>query len=221
MERYVLKKVRSCKKKSKKTKLRIAIIVVLSFLILILFYYFKVVCPIIVRLSEEKIRSLATTSISEVVEYVMQEEKLSYNELVDIKYDSSNNIELIEVNTIKVNNVIRDITKGVQDKFNVLSHEGIGISLGTFTGVPFLYGIGPNISIKLVPVGTVNTKVISNFNAQGINQTLHRLYFVVIGTIGMVLPIQTQNFVTELEVLICESIIVGKIPDVYLQGNLI
>ncbi len=221
MERYVLKKVRSCKKKSKKTKLRIAIIVVLSFLILILFYYFKVVCPIIIRLSEEKIRSLATTSISEVVEYVMQEEKLSYNELVDIKYDSSNNIELIEVNTIKVNNVIRDITKGVQDKFNVLSHEGIGISLGTFTGVPFLYGIGPNISIKLVPVGTVNTKVISNFNAQGINQTLHRLYFVVIGTIGMVLPIQTQNFVTELEVLICESIIVGKIPDVYLQGNLI
>lgn len=221
MERYVLKKVRSCKKKSKKTKLRIAIIVVLSFLILILFYYFKVVCPIIIRLSEEKIRSLATTSISEVVEYVMQEEKLSYNELVDIRYDSSNNIELIEVNTIKVNNVIRDITKGVQDKFNVLSHEGIGISLGTFTGVPFLYGIGPNISIKLVPVGTVNTKVISNFNAQGINQTLHRLYFVVIGTIGMVLPIQTQNFVTELEVLICESIIVGKIPDVYLQGNLI
>ena len=221
MERYVLKKVRSCKKKSKKTKLRIAIIVVLSFLILILFYYFKVVCPIIIRLSEEKIRSLATTSISEVVEYVMQEEKLSYNELVDIKYDSSNNIELIEVNTIKVNNVIRDITKGVQDKFNVLSHEGIGISLGTFTGVPFLYGIGPNISIKLVPVGTVNTKIVSNFNAQGINQTLHRLYFVVIGTIGMVLPIQTQNFVTELEVLICESIIVGKIPDVYLQGNLI
>lgn len=61
----------------------------------------------------------------------------------------------------------------------------------------------------------------SNFTSSGINQTLHRLYFTVSGTIGMILPAQTQNFVTELEVLICESVIVGEIPDVYLQGSLI
>ena len=151
----------------------------------------------------------------------MSNENFTYNDLVHITYSSANKIELIEVDTVQVNIVIRKITEGVQSKFNTLGQEGINIALGTFTGIPFLYGIGPDISVKLVPVGTVNTKVMSNFTSSGINQTLHRLYFTVSGTIGMILPAQTQNFVTELEVLICESVIVGEIPDVYLQGSLI
>ncbi len=213
--------VKKKKKLKKKTKLRIALIVILSFIILCIFYYFKVVCPIVIRLSEEKIRSVATTAISEVVGDVMSNENFTYNDLVHITYSSANKIELIEVDTVQVNIVIRKITEGVQSKFNTLGQEGINIALGTFTGIPFLYGIGPDISVKLVPVGTVNTKVMSNFTSSGINQTLHRLYFTVSGTIGMILPAQTQNFVTELEVLICESVIVGEIPDVYLQGSLI
>ena len=84
-----------------------------------------------------------------------------------------------------------------------------------------MFGLGPNVSIKLVPIGTVSTKVDSTFNGAGINQTIHRLYFVVNSNIGMVLPGMTENFQTELEVLLCENIIVGEIPDVYLQGSLI
>lgn len=213
--------IKKRKKIKGKTKLRIALLVILSFIILCIFYYFKVVCPIVIRLSEEKIRSVATTAISETVGDVMSNENLTYNDLVHITYSSTNNIELIEVDTVEVNIVIRQITEGVQNKFDTLGKEGINIALGTFTGIPFLYGIGPDISVKLVPVGTINTKVTSNFISSGINQTLHRLYFTVTGTIGMILPAQTQNFVTELEVLICESVIVGEIPDVYLQGNLI
>lgn len=213
--------IKKRKKIKGKTKLRIALLVILSFIILCIFYYFKVVCPIVIRLSEEKIRSVATTAISEAVGDVMSNENLTYNDLVHITYSSTNNIELIEVDTVEVNIVIRQITEGVQSKFDTLGKEGINIALGTFTGIPFLYGIGPDISVKLVPVGTINTKVTSNFISSGINQTLHRLYFTVTGTIGMILPAQTQNFVTELEVLICESVIVGEIPDVYLQGNLI
>lgn len=209
--------IKKRKKIKGKTKLRIALLVILSFIILCIFYYFKVVCPIVIRLSEEKIRSVATTAISETVGDVMSNENLTYNDLVHITYSSTNNIELIEVDTVEVNIVIRQITKGVQSKFDTLGKEGINIALGTFTGIPFLYGIGPDISVKLVPVGTINTKVTSNFISSGINQTLHRLYFTVAGTIGMILPAQTQNFVTELEVLICESVIVGEIPDVYLQ----
>ncbi len=216
--RYIKRKK---KKMSRKTKLRITLIVILTFILLCVFYYIKVVCPVVVKLSEEKIRAVATESISEVVGDVMIDDNLSYDNLVNITYSSSNKIERIEVDTVEINILIRNITKGVQEKFYTLGNEGIKIALGTFSGIPFLYGLGPDISVKLVPVGIVNTKVSSNFVSAGINQTLHRLYFIVSATIGMVLPAQTQNFETNLEVLLCESIIVGEIPDVYLQGSII
>lgn len=179
------------------------------------------VCPIIVGLSQEKVRSIATSTISNVVGDVMEEDNISYSDLVTITYSGENQVKLIEVDTVKVNIIIREITKRVQDEFNTLGEEGINITLGTFTGIPFLFGLGPNVSIKLVPIGTVSTKVDSTFNGAGINQTIHRLYFVVNSNIGMVLPGMTENFQTELEVLLCENIIVGEIPDVYLQGSLI
>lgn len=206
---------------SKKAKFRIVLIVFLAIIVLFCFYYFKIVCPIVVSLSQERVRSIATSTISTVVGDVMVDENITYDDLVAITYSSENKVELIEVDTIQINIIIREITKRVQNEFDTLGKEGIQISLGTFTGIPFLFGLGPDVSIKLVPVGTVNTKVSSNFNEAGINQTIHRLYFIVSSNIGMVLPAMTQNFTTELEVLLCESIIVGEIPSVYLQGSLI
>lgn len=220
MPEYVISKKRK-KGLSKKTKFRIVLIIILAVIILFCVYYFKVICPIVVNLSQEKVRSVATSTISSVVGNVMADENLTYNDLVQITYSSENKVEFIEVDTIQVNILIREITEKVQLSFDTLGKEGIDISLGTFTGIPFLFGIGPDVSIKLVPVGTVNTKVESSFNEAGINQTIHRLYFVVSSIIGMVLPGMTQNFTTELEVLLCESIIVGEIPSVYLQGGLI
>lgn len=215
-------KIKKKKHLSAKTKLRIFFAVILALIALLFFYYIKVVCPIVVKLSEEKIRSLATSTISEVVGDVMSNEQLSYSDLVHITYSSnSNKVELIEIDTITINVIIREITKGVQDRFNFLSNEGISIALGTFTGIPFLYGIGPDISVKLVPVGTVNTAIQSSFVSAGINQTHHRLYFEVSSVVGMVLPAMTRNFTTKLEVPLCESIIVGEIPSVYLNGGLI
>lgn len=206
---------------SKKAKFRIVLIVFLAIIVLFCFYYFKIVCPIVVSLSQERVRSIATSTISTVVGDVMVDENITYDDLVAITYSSENKVELIEIDTIQINIIIREITKRVQNEFDTLGKEGIQISLGTFTGIPFLFGLGPDVSIKLVPVGTVNTKVSSNFNEAGINQTIHRLYFIVSSNIGMVLPAMTQNFTTELEVLLCESIIVGEIPSVYLQGSLI
>ena len=206
---------------SAKTKFRIFLIFLLALIILCFVYYFKVVCPIIVGLSQEKVRSVATSTISTVVGDVMEEDGMSYSNLVTITYSSENKVELIEVDTVQVNIIIREITKRVQEKFDLLGEEGIDIALGTFTGIPFLFGIGPDVSIKLVPIGTISTRVSSNFTGAGINQTIHRLYFIVNSNIGMVLPGMTQNFQTELEVLLCENIIVGEIPNVYLQGSLI
>lgn len=208
-------------KKKTKRKRRIALITVLSFLFAICLYYFQVVCPLVEDLSEEKARAVSTSAISEVVGDVMADGGITYNDLVRITFSNDNSVETIEVNTIKVNELVRLVTKEVQERIDRIKDSEIGIALGTFTGIPFLYGRGPEIGIKIVPVGTVNSNILSSLTSCGINQSLHRLYFTISARMGLVLPTKTQDFITSQEVLVCESVIVGKIPSVYFGNNII
>ena len=204
--------------KTLKSKLGIIISIVLVFIILICFYYFKVVCPIIEKLAGEKVKAITTSIATKAVGDVMINDDIQYDDLVKIKYNANNEIELIEINSVRVNVIIHEITKQIQDEIADLGSGGISIALGTFSGIPFLYDVGPNLSIKLVQVGVVNTKLDSEFSSAGINQTLHKLSFEVSANVALILPIKNRIYNTSLEVLLCESVIVGKVPQIYMNN---
>ncbi len=206
------------KKKRIKSKWKLILFIFVALIISFIFYYFYVVSPIICSLSEEKIRSISTKVISTSVSRVLNESQLSYDDLVHITYNSQNEINLIQNDSVKINKLVRRVTEIVQNEMDSLSEHGIEIALGTFTGIPFLFGIGPMISLQLVPIGTVNTNFKSLFVSAGINQTRHSINFEITANVGMVLPAKTQNFVTSHEVVISESVIIGKVPEFYLNG---
>lgn len=218
MQAYKVVKVR--RRWKKKTKVKAVICALLVFLILALVYYFAVVCPAVVALSQEKIRSIATQTISEVVGEVLTNGNYTYDELVEVTYSSENKISQISTNSIQVNLLVREVTAKVQERFDQLDSAQVVVNLGSFTGIPFLFGYGPEITLNLVPIGTVQTNFETKFLSAGINQTLHSLYFDVNAILGLILPGSTQNFDTNLQVLICESVIVGEIPSIYLQGQI-
>lgn len=218
MQAYKVVKVR--RRWKKKTKVKAVICALLVFLILTLVYYFAVVCPAVVALSQEKIRSIATQTISEVVGEVLTNGDYTYDDLVEVTYSSENKISQISTNSTQVNLLVREVTAKVQERFDQLDSAQVVVNLGSFTGIPFLFGYGPEITLNLVPIGTVQTNFETKFLSAGINQTLHSLYFDVNAILGLILPGSTQNFDTNLQVLICESVIVGEIPSIYLQGQI-
>ena len=78
-----------------------------------------------------------------------------------------------------------------------------------------LSGVGPNISIKISVTGTVDTDIKSEFIAQGINQTLHRVYVVFDCNMKIITPTKTYEKQVLNQVIIAENVIVGNIPDSY------
>lgn len=203
-----------------KNRLKVLLSLLLVFVILAVIYYFTVVCPAVVALSQEKVRSIATKTISEVVGQVLTEGKYNYDDLVEVTYSSENKVSQISTNSTQVNLLVREVTKLVQERFDDLDNTNILVNLGSFTGIPFLFGYGPEIKLNLIPIGTVQTSFDTKFLSAGINQTLHSLYFDVNAVLGLILPGSTQNFQTNLQILICESVIVGEIPSIYLQGQI-
>jgi hypothetical protein len=71
----------------------------------------------------------------------------------------------------------------------------------------------------MIPIGSVVCKFVSNFESAGINQTLHKIYVNINAQIGVVFPLNSVSFNSEQQVLISECVIIGQVPEVYLNSE--
>ena len=146
-------------------------------------------------------------------------EKMEYNDLIDIYTDNSGKINMIQANSVNINRLARDCSRIAQESINKIIGEGIDVPIGTLTGSPLLMGQGTHIKVKLSPVGLVNSNFYSEFESAGINQTRHKIYLNLSAEVGVVLPFNEAPIFNLTEVLICENIIIGNVPDTYLSLN--
>ena len=84
--------------------------------------------------------------------------------------------------------MISDLTEGIQKRFDEIEKTHIEIPIGNLFGTYFLSGMGPNIPIKVLTTGTLDTEVKSEFISKGINQTLHRIYVNFECTVKILTP---------------------------------
>ncbi len=78
-----------------------------------------------------------------------------------------------------------------------------------------LAGRGPGVKITITSVGDVETDLRSEFTAQGINQTLHRVYLQVKCNVNILTPFDNISREITNQVLLMENVIVGNIPNTY------
>ena len=169
--------------------------------------------PIFDTLCENEAKSLATIISNEQATNVMTEH--SYDELFTVEKDANGNVTMIKSNVIPINEIISDVAVKIQEEINQQGRQNIQIALGSFTGIKLLSGRGIGIKIKISPVGNVETDLRSEFEAQGINQTLHRIYLQVKCEVSILTPFKDITKDITNQVLIMENVIIGIVPSTY------
>ena len=169
--------------------------------------------PIFDTLCENEAKSLATIISNEQATNVMREH--SYDELFTVEKDTNGNVTMIKSNVIPINEIISDVAIKIQEEINKQGRKDIQIALGSFTGIKLLSGRGPGIKIRISTIGNVETDLRSEFQAQGINQTLHRIYLQVKCEVSILTPFKDITKDITNQVLIMENVIIGTIPDTY------
>ena len=112
--------------------------------------------------------------------------------------------------------------RSVQKTQNGLSDmisSGVNIPVGSVSGITFLSGKGPNLNVAVIPVGAVDARLRSEFSEIGINQTIHKIYLSLDSTIKIIIPGAGNTIKSSSEVLLVESVIIGKVPDTYLNAT--
>ena len=72
---------------------------------------------------------------------------------------------------------------------------------------------------RLSPVGNAQVELLSRFTDAGVNQTCHQLVLEVDVTVSVLLPGAVAYRHLAQEAILSETIIVGKIPQVYLSAQ--
>ena len=171
------------------------------------------VLPIFDTLCENRAKSIATIVSNEQATIVMREH--SYDELFTIEKDNNGNITMLKSNVLPINEIISDVANKIQEELNKKGRENIEIGLGSFTGFKLLAGRGPGVKIRISSIGDVETDLKSEFTAQGINQTLHRVYLQVKCNVNILTPFDNISRDIANQVLLLENVIVGNIPSSY------
>lgn len=172
--------------------------------------------PVILTMAEAQARVMAVQAMNDAVFEVMRSDGL-YDDLMTIVLDENGRVAVMRADTARMNELATTSALRVQQNLSKIAEAGISIPLGAALGIQLFAGSGPRITVKIVPVGAVSTDFKSEFSAAGINQTRHRIFLRIDTTVQMVIPTGTQTAQVSAHVPVAESIIVGEVPDSFVD----
>lgn len=208
---YKIYSRRRLKIKNKEKIIKIILILIIAFETASLLL--NHVNPILEQVSTYEAKKLATFVANEQTTKVMKD--YNYDSMFSIEKDSEGNVTMIQMNMYRVNIIISDIAYNIQEQMKKPENSTISIPMGNFLGIDLLSGYGPNIKMRVVLLGTVETDLRSEFIAQGINQTLHRVYLQIDCLVQILSSYRTMEKKISNQFLLAENVIVGKIPSTY------
>lgn len=168
-----------------------------------------------VNFSKAEAKQSSSEAISKCIESIVAEENRCYSDFIRINYDNGGNIKSVETDTVKVNEIQNEIMASVNEALSANDKASADVPLGTLSGNTFLYGKGPDLTLKFTQNGSASVKLMSKFESAGINQTMHQIYVHVETEIYTVSPFKTEPEKLEFDYLLAETIIVGDIPKNY------
>lgn len=167
-------------------------------------------------MSEAKVQYMATIAMNNAVKDVLSSD-IKYTDLINILTDNNGNITMIQANTVKMNSLATEASSNTLDEIARMGEQGIEIPFGSIFNSRILAGMGPNIKIKIIPVGSVSNEFATEFENAGINQTRHKIYLNMRVQVRVVVPLGSDLVTVSTKIPISESIIVGEVPDYYIN----
>lgn len=162
--------------------------------------------------------SMAVETINRAVKQAMGQ-GVTYEELIDAQMDAQGRVSMLRANTMRMNELASQTALLAERELGSAENQVVEIPLGAALGVSFLSGFGPRLEVQILPVGAVHTNFDTEFETAGINQTRHKIFLNLRATVSLIVPTGSQLVEVTSTVPIAESIIVGEVPESFVDVN--
>jgi len=176
---------------------------------------------IIRELAETQVKNTTSDLTNDAIAKQIADGIIQYDRIVFFEKDLEGRITALKTNMSEVNRLKTDILNIINDEILALDTSDIGIPLGSIFLPELLSGKGPAIPVHILSIRNSDATFSSNFIQAGINQTLHQLIMLVSVDVAILVLGQTGSFTITSEVVVAETVIVGDVPNTFLQtgGN--
>ena len=173
----------------------------------------------------DKIRTLAETQvinstsdlIHDAIDRQIDTGNIQYDRMVYFEKDLNGRITALKTNMSEVNRLKTDILNLINDEILALDTTDLGIPLGSLFLPELLSGKGPGIPVHILSIRNSDASFSSHFSEAGINQTLQQLIMEVSVDVAVLVLGDTNSFTVSSQVVVAETIIVGDVPQTFLQ----
>lgn len=204
--------------KKRKKRLVLFFIIISAFFIALAVYCCNVIIPIIRVYAAEKIKGKTISAINGAISNVIASTS-NYVDILTITYDGENTVSAMSLKSSVINNIAHESIRATQNVMSDVCYGGVDIPLGTLSGIACFFDRGPLVRIAVSAIGNVESGLRANFSECGINQTNYRLYLEITAFVTLIYPgVDNVIEVTD-EILLVETVIVGKIPSTYLNAT--
>ena len=176
---------------------------------------------IICALAETQVKNSTSDLTNDAIAKQIADGVIQYDRIVFFEKDLDGRITALKTNMSEVNRLKTDILNIINDEILALDTSDLGIPLGSFFLPELFSGKGPEIPVHILSIRNSDAVFSSNFCQAGINQTLHQLIMTVSVDVAILVLGQTDSFTINSEVVVAETVIVGAVPNTFLQtgGN--
>jgi len=198
---------------------RLIVIVFLVFLVLLsLFLILRdQYRDVIQGLAETQVKNTTSDLTNDAIARQIADGIIQYDRIVYFEKDLNGRITALKTNIGEVNRLKTDILNIINDEILALDNSDIGIPIGSLLFPELLSGKGPVIPVHILSIRNSDANFVSEFTQAGINQTLHQVKMEVSIDVAVLILGRTNSFTMSSEVVVAETVIVGDVPNTFLQ----
>lgn len=171
---------------------------------------------VILDMAHARAEAMATEYLNEAVRDIMGGQ-VTYEDMINVRTDAQGRVTMLQANAVRMNELATVTALEAQSHLESAEAQSVAIPLGAALGIPFLSALGPRVRVRIVPVSAVSAAFSTEFESAGINQTRHKIYLSLRTTVRLVIPSGARQVDLAGQMLIAESIIVGDVPQSYVN----
>ena len=198
------------------------VLLLILILLLVLFFALRSKYRLVIRdLAETSVKNATSDLANDAIAKQIENGSIQYDRIVYFEKDLEGHITALKTNIGEVNHLKTDILNIINGQILALEAADIGIPIGSLFLPEFFSGRGPAIPVHILAIRNSEATFTSHFTQAGINQTLHQLIMELSVDASVLVLGETSTFSVSSQVVAAETVIVGAVPNTYIQtgGN--